>query len=82
MGEVLGFPTVDPADVRIGARLKRWRTQRHVELDALAEAIHLSPEDVRLIEAGRRHLTTAQLGAATQALHLPLWALVSDTPAY
>ena len=82
MGEVLGFPTVDPADVRIGARLKRWRTQRHVELDALAEAIHLAPEDVRLIEAGRRHLTTAQLGAATQALHLPLWALVSDTPAY
>ena len=82
MGQVLGFPSVDPDDVRIGARLRRWRTQRHAELDALAEAIHLTPEDVRLIEAGRRHLTTTQLGAATHALHLPLWALVSDTPAY
>jgi hypothetical protein len=82
MGEVLGFPSVDPVDVRIGARLRRWRTERQVDLDALAHAISASPEDVRRIEAGRQHLTSTQLAAATTRLHLPLWALVSDTPAY
>ena len=82
MGEVLGFPSVDPTDVRIGARLRRWRTERQIDLNALAEAIAASPEDVRRIEAGRQHLTTGQLAAATACLHLPLWALVSDTPAY
>lgn len=82
MGEVLGFPSVDPADVRVGARLHRWRTERHIDLDTLAQAIAVSPEQARLIEAGRRHLTTTQLAAATACLHLPLWALVSDTPAY
>lgn len=82
MGEVLGFPPVDPIDVRVGARLKRWRTERRVDLDALADALSVSPESVRRIEAGRQHLTSAQLAAATQTLRLPLWALVSDTPAY
>ena len=33
-------------------------------------------------EAGRGHLTSSQLGAATHALRLPLWALVSDVRAY
>ena len=42
----------------------------------------LRGEEERLAEAGRAHLTTAQIGAATSALHLPLWALVSDTRAY
>ena len=82
MGSVLGFPGVDPVDAAIGARLRRWRTERAVEVEALAEALHLSPEAVRRIEAGRAHLTSHQLGAATAHLHLPLWALVSDRPAY
>ena len=79
MGSVLGFPVVDPVDAAIGARLKRWRTERAVEIETLAEALHLSPETVRRIEAGRAHLTSNQLGTAH--LYLPLWALVSDRPA-
>ncbi|CAN5289491.1 hypothetical protein BH10PSE2_BH10PSE2_28390 [soil metagenome] len=82
MGDVLGFPSIDPDDVRVGARLHRWRTERAVDLDVLADAMDSTPEHVRLIEAGRRRLTSAQLAAATTCLHLPLWALVSDTPAY
>lgn len=82
MGEVLGFPSSDPIDAMIGARLHRWRTERHVDLETLARAVALSPEEVRRIEAGRQHLTSVQLAAATSCLHLPLWALVSDTPAY
>jgi hypothetical protein len=39
-------------------------------------------EQARRAEAGRARLTTAQIGAATHALRLPLWALVSDTRAY
>ena len=33
-------------------------------------------------ELGAVQMAAARLGAATSALHLPLWALVSDTRAY
>jgi transcriptional regulator with XRE-family HTH domain len=82
MGSVLGFPDVDPLDAAIGARLKRWRETRGLSVEDVAALIHMSAEQTRRAEAGRAHLTTAQIGAATSALHLPLWALVSDTRAY
>lgn len=82
MGELLRFPTSHPTDVLIGARLHRWRTERHVDLETLARAVSMAPEDVRRAEAGRQHLNSTQLAAATSCLHLPLWALVSDVPAY
>lgn len=82
MGSVLGFPGVDPLDAAVGARLKRWREARGMAIDDLAARLHISSEQARRAEAGRAHLSTAQIGAATSALHLPLWALVSDTPAH
>lgn len=82
MGSVLGFPGVDPLDAAVGARLKRWREERGMSVIELARLMELSPEEERRAEAGRAHLTTAQIGAATSALHLPLWALVSDSRAY
>jgi len=82
MGSVLGFPGVDPLDAAVGARLKRWRETRGMTVDDLAALLHISSEEARRAEAGRAHLTTAQIGAATSALHLPLWALVSDVRAY
>lgn len=82
MGSVLEFPGIDPRDAAVGARLKRWREQRGVELEDLAHQLGVSTEDARRVEAGRGHLTSLQIGAATSALHLPLWALVSDSPAY
>ncbi|HEX8661737.1 MAG TPA: helix-turn-helix transcriptional regulator [Brevundimonas sp.] len=82
MGSVLGFPGVDPLDAAVGARLKRWRETRGLSIEDVAAMIHMSAEETRRAEAGRAHLTTAQIGAATSALHLPLWALVSDTRAY
>ena len=82
MGSVLGFPGVDPLDAAIGARLKRWRETRGMPLEEVAAVLHMPVEQARRAEAGRAHLTTAQIGAATNALRLPLWALVSDTRAY
>ena len=82
MGSVLGFPGVDPLDAAVGARLKRWRETRGLSIEDVAAMIHMSAEETRRAEAGRAHLTTAQIGAATSALHLPLWALVSDTRAF
>lgn len=82
MGSVLGFPGVDPLDAAVGARLKRWRETRGLSIEDVAAMLHMSAEQTRRAEAGRAHLTTAQIGAATSALHLPLWALVSDTRAY
>lgn len=82
MGSVLGFPGVDPSDAAVGARLKRWREERGMSLDDLATHLHITPEEARRIEAGRAHLDSLGVGAATTALHLPLWALVSDSRAY
>ncbi|MEY4554977.1 MAG: hypothetical protein RL093_96, partial [Pseudomonadota bacterium] len=72
MGSVLGFPGVDPLDAAVGARLKRWREARGMAVDDLAVRLHITAEETRRAEAGRAHLTTAQIGAATSALHLPL----------
>ncbi|MEN5145215.1 helix-turn-helix domain-containing protein [Brevundimonas diminuta] len=82
MGSVLGFPGVDPVDAVVGARIRRWRDQRGMTFNDLAAAINLTPEALRRVEAGREHLDSAQLDAATRALRLPVWALVSDAPAY
>lgn len=82
MGSVLGFPAVDPADLIIGSRMKRWRDRRGMDTDELAARLHISSAEIRLIEAGRRHLSSAEVGAATQALRLPIWALVADNPIY
>jgi transcriptional regulator with XRE-family HTH domain len=82
MGSVLGFPGIDPVDAVIGARIKRWRGQRGVSPADLAAALDLTPEALRRVEAGRQHLHSAGIDAATRALRLPVWALVSDVPAY
>lgn len=82
MGSVLGFPGVDPLDAAVGARLKRWRETRGMAVDDLAVLLRITTDETRRAEAGRAHLTTTQIGAATRALHLPLWALVSDVRAY
>jgi transcriptional regulator with XRE-family HTH domain len=82
MGSVHGFPGIDPQDAAIGARLKRWREHRGVDIDAVAAALKITPEEERRAEAGRAHLTSLQIAAATNRLRLPMWALVSDTPAY
>ena len=82
MGSVLGFPGVDPADAAIGARLKRWRDQRGVTSEMLARDLGVTPEALRRMEAGREHLSMLQVDAATRALHLPVWALMSGTRAY
>ena len=82
MGSVLGLPGVDPHDAAVGARLKRWREWRGLSVDELARLMDLTPEEERRAEAGRAHLDSLQINAATHALHLPIWALVSDTPGY
>jgi transcriptional regulator with XRE-family HTH domain len=82
MGSVLGFPGVDPLDAAVGARLKRWREARGMAVEDVAAALRMPVEQARRAEAGRARLTTAQISAATHALRLPLWALVSDSRDY
>ena len=82
MGTVHGFPGIDPQDAAVGVRLKHWREKRGLSLEDLAEAARTPAEALRRAEADRGHLDSAAIGAVTAALHLPLWALVSDTRAY
>ena len=82
MGSILGFPAADAADLIVGARVKRWRDRRGMEREELAALLHVSAADIRMIEAGRRHLNSAELDATTRALRLPIWALMTDTPAH
>ena len=82
MGQLLEFRRLDPIDIAIGARLKHWREQRGMALDEVASALRMTHDEVRRAEAGRAHLDSRQIGAATRCLRLPVWALVSDTRAY
>lgn len=82
MGQVLGFPGIDAHDAAVGARLRRWREARGMSVDDLARLMELTPEEERRAEAGRAHLDSLKLGAATRALRLPIWALTSDVRAY
>ena len=82
MGQVLGFPGSDPHDAAVGARLKQWREKRGVSVEQLARLMDISIEEARRLEAGRAHLDSLGVGAATRALHLPVWALAADTPGY
>lgn len=82
MGSVLDFPGVDPSDAAVGARLKRWREERGWSAEDMARLLDMSPEEERRAEAGRAHLDSLRIGAATTALRLPIWALTSDTRAY
>ncbi len=82
MGSVHGFPAVDPADLAIGARIRRWRDKRGMDQEQLAALMKLSSAELRLIEAGRRHLNSAEVDATTRALRLPIWALMADQPTY
>ncbi len=82
MGSVHAFPVVDPADASVGARLRHWREKRGLSVEDLARLMDLTPQEQRRIEAGRVHLNSLHIGTAIKALHLPLWALTSDTRAY
>lgn len=82
MGSVHGFPAVDAADAALGARLRHWREKRGLSVEDLARLMDLTPQEQRRIEAGRAHLDSLRVGTAISALHLPLWALTSDTRAY
>jgi len=82
MGSVLPFPGADPVNAAVGRRLKHWRGQRGVDLDSLAGALKLTPEAVRRLESGHARMDSTQMAVATRHLRLPVWALVSDTPAY
>jgi len=79
---VHGFPATDPDQVAVGTRLKRWRTERATGVEELAEAMGMTPADLRLVEAGRARMTSAQVSVATRVLGLPIWALTSDTAAH
>ena len=82
MGSVVPFPAFSPADAAIGARIRLWRDKRGLDQGQLANLLHLSVNEIRLVESGRRHLDSAEVHAATRALRLPIWALVSDYSAY
>lgn len=79
---IVDLPASDPEQTALGGRLRRWRTHRGMEIEELGRQIGLSPAELRLVEAGRLRLDSAHIEAATRVLHLPLWALNSDTPAY
>jgi transcriptional regulator with XRE-family HTH domain len=69
---IVDFPAVDPECSRVGGRLRTAREARGFTLDALAEAMHVSPDHLRRGEAGRERLNSAELYAAIMALHLPM----------
>ena len=78
---VVAFPDADPEAVRIGERLKTWRTRRGVALEDLARGAGLALEHLRRVEAGRARLNPAEIEALRRRLGVPAWALRAPPPA-
>jgi len=76
---IITFPSADPADQAIGARLRKWRENRKVSTDDLAAALGVSVRDISYAERGRRHLNSTQLYAATFFLRIPMRLLFEDS---
>ncbi len=76
---IIAFPSADPVDQAIGARLRKWRENRKVSTSDLAAAIGLSETDISFAERGRRHLNSTQLYAATFFLRIPMRLLLENS---
>ncbi len=65
---------------RIGARLRHYRQQRQLSLDALSELTGVSKPMLGQIERGASNPTVATLWKIANGLHVPFTAFISDNP--
>lgn len=64
----------------LGARIRHFRTQANMTLDALGAALGMSPSKLSLIENGRRELRVSDLGRFADALGVRVGDLLSEEP--
>ncbi len=67
---IVSFP--GRQDMRLGSDLRRIREARGVSVARLAKESHLEAARLTLAEQGRTHLSSAELHAVINALHIPL----------
>jgi transcriptional regulator with XRE-family HTH domain len=67
---IVSFPMRQ--DVRLGGDLRRIREARGVSVGRLAQESRLEAHRLTLAEQGRAHLSSAELHAVINALHIPL----------
>ena len=75
---IIDLPAVDVAQAVLGRRLRRVREARGFSVHELAAASRLGPARLGLAEQGRTRLTSAELHALIDALHISLPLLYGD----
>lgn len=64
--------TTESLDRHIGSRLRALRLQRNLSLEAVAEIIDVSQQQLSRYELGHNRLSAAQLFRLAEGLHVPL----------
>lgn len=75
---IIHLPAVDIAQAAFGRRLRLVREARGFSLDRLAAETGLPLVHVELAERGRARLTSVELHAVINALHISLGLLQAD----
>ncbi len=65
---------------RIGSRLRHYRQQRQLSLDALADLTGVSKPMLGQIERGTSNPTVATLWKIASGLHVPFTSFISENP--
>ncbi len=69
---ILQFPANDPEKRLVGERLRSAREARGASVETLSTAMRITPDKLRLAEAGRERLSGSELYGAILELHLPM----------
>lgn len=70
--------TVSPVDVEVGRRVRDARKERSLSQSALAEQIGVKYQQIQRYENGVNRISASRLLRISQALGLPLSALLPD----
>jgi transcriptional regulator with XRE-family HTH domain len=73
---IIDLPPIEPVQAVLGQRLRRVREARGLSAGRLAATCRLTPSRLSLAEQGRTRLTSVELHAVINALHIPLGLLM------
>ena len=65
-------------DIKIGARIKQFRTDWNISQSELAEKIDVSFQQIQKYEKGKTNISVKRLVQISDALNVPLSSLLSD----
>ena len=74
---IIDLPPIEPVQAVLGQRLRLVREARGLTAGRLAATCQLAPSRLSLAEQGRIRLTSVELHALINALHIPIGLLMA-----